>query len=93
MSYWLREVAGWTLLLTGIGVLALVVVMLFYGAVWQSAPMAVVGIFLFRGGIHLIKVALAARICERTATMLREPPPMDVQISRRSIRRGSSDRT
>jgi hypothetical protein len=74
MTYWTREIAGWLLLAFGVGVLAMVIVALSNGHVWQSGPMAVVGIFLFRGGIHLLKVALAARVCERTAAALREPP-------------------
>lgn len=91
MSYWIRELAGWMLLTTGICILAYVLMMLSQGMVWQSAPMGVIGIFIFRGGIHLIKVALAARICERSAAALREPPP-EQALSRRNSRREMSDR-
>jgi hypothetical protein len=85
MSYWTREIAGWVLLAFGVGVLAMVIVSLSNGLVWQSGPMAVVGIFLFRGGIHLLKVAMAARVCERSIAALREPPTElpDLRRSRR----------
>jgi hypothetical protein len=77
MSYWVRELAGWALLALGLSVLGLVILQLANGQVWQSTPMAVVGIFLFRGGIHLLKVALAARVCERAAAALGNPPPLE----------------
>jgi vacuolar-type H+-ATPase subunit I/STV1 len=68
MSYWVREIAGWLLVLLGLG-------MFFVVYDWCSPPkrlifgggiMAVVGIFVFRGGIHLLKVAIAARVCMQT---------------------------
>jgi hypothetical protein len=32
----------------------------------ECGPLTVIGIFLFRGGIHLLKVAVAARVCSQT---------------------------
>lgn len=64
MRFWLREVAGWVLL-----VLGLYFFYLCYRRVgdehWivEGWVLAVVGIILFRGGIHLLKVAVAARAC------------------------------
>jgi uncharacterized membrane protein YidH (DUF202 family) len=75
MSFWLREIAGWTLLGLGLVVFAVTLSFLVRGAVWPTVSMTVIGVFLFRGGIHLLKVALAARICEQAAVALREPPP------------------
>jgi len=73
MSYWLREIFGWILVLIGLAVFFLNILMLIGGAVFSSAAMTVIGIFIFRGGIHLLKVALAARVCEQTAAHLRGP--------------------
>src|SRR5947208_16295896 len=76
MRFWLREVAGWSLVGIGLVVFSLVVYLLAHGHVWQTTTMAVVVVFIFRGGIHLLKMALAARICEQAALALREPPPL-----------------
>jgi hypothetical protein len=66
MRFWIREIAGWLLVLLGIYVI--------YGALCEisarpspkifSAPAwLVAGFIIFRGGIHLLKVAVAARVC------------------------------
>jgi len=73
MSFWLREVVGWILVMIGLAVFFLNILMLIGGAVFSSAAMTVIGIIIFRGGIHLLKVALAARVCEQTAAKLRGP--------------------
>lgn len=66
--FWFRELAGWMLLLTGL--------LIFGFCLWSltqppapgvigllEAPfLTIIGIFVFRGGIHLLKVAVAARI-------------------------------
>jgi hypothetical protein len=76
MRYWLREVAGW--LLVGLG---LFFFLLTYGfcerhEIFEAWPIAVIGIFVFRGGIHLLKVAIAARICQQAQDRLYpEAPP------------------
>lgn len=73
MSYWLREFFGWALVAVGLAIFGLVILHLIEGLVYQTVGMTVIGIFVFRGGIHLLKVALAARICEQTAAHLRVP--------------------
>jgi hypothetical protein len=65
MRVWTREIAGWALTILGL--------MLFYKCyvlltgqfhyIWEAAILMIVGVFLFRGGIHLLKVAVAAQIC------------------------------
>jgi hypothetical protein len=64
--FWIREIAGWVLLVLGLAAFYIVYfVLLRNGRIFESGPMALVGIFLFRGGIHLLKVAVAARICQQ----------------------------
>jgi hypothetical protein len=70
MTYWIREAAGW--LLVGIGVLMFLVVYDYCERRWifEAGCMTVAGVIVFRGGIHLLKVAVAARICRQTQDRL-----------------------
>jgi hypothetical protein len=63
MRYLSREIAGWLLLLLGIYVFYICFEFVSRRHVFEAAPMVVIGIFLFRGGIHLLKVAIAAEVC------------------------------
>lgn len=65
MRFWLRELAGW--LLVGLGLLAFYLCyrMLLQHDVLGAWPMTFIGIVLFWGGIHLLKVAVAARLVAR----------------------------
>jgi len=64
--FWLREVAGWALVLLGLLTFGVCwFVLLRNGKVFAAGPTVLIGIFLFRGGIHLLKVAVAARICRQ----------------------------
>jgi hypothetical protein len=65
MRFWVREIAGWALVL-----LSLLIFYICYDllvspahAVIETGSLTIIGIILFRGGIHLLKVAVAARIC------------------------------
>lgn len=72
MRLWTREVAGWVLL-----ALALY---LFYRSyalltdenhyVLEGGTLTVIGIFLFRGGIQLLRIAVAAQVCREAQERL-----------------------
>ncbi len=72
MRYWIRELAGW--LIVGIGLLLIYVAYemcdRYQPRILEAWPMAICGIFVFRGGIHLLKVAVAARVCLQTQERL-----------------------
>jgi hypothetical protein len=60
---WVREIAGWMLIAAGVAG--------FYGAYWLFAntphllgglALVVATCFVFRAGIHLLKIAVAARM-------------------------------
>ena len=64
--FWTREIIGWICIATGL--------FLFYvsyfgllrnGYIVESGPTVIMGFVVFRGGIHLLKVAVAARICRQ----------------------------
>jgi hypothetical protein len=63
VSYWLRELGGWALVLLGIYAFFLAYHFCLIRQIFEAWPITVFGIFLFRGGIHLLKVAIAARAC------------------------------
>ena len=85
MKFWFREVSGW--LLVGLSLVAfyLCYLMLRNHDITEAWPLAFIGIVVFRGGVQLLKVAVAARLwgqaqenAARTAVVSRprvQPPP------------------
>ena len=61
MSYWWREVAGWVLVALGLFAFLQAYNLLLNKRVFEAGPLVVIGIIVFRGGIHLLKVAVAAQ--------------------------------
>jgi hypothetical protein len=73
--FWSREIAGWILLLLGLGIFYLCFAFLAQQLVVQAIPLTVIGIFVFRGGLHLLKIAVAAEVCleARDRTRVQRP--------------------
>jgi hypothetical protein len=68
MRYLWREIFGWVLV--ALGVLMFLwsgLLLTLYHGIFESGPLTVAGIIVFRGGIHLLKVAVAARVCTEAA--------------------------
>jgi hypothetical protein len=65
LRFWLRELAGWALVGLGLYVFLICFATLLDPApkLLEAGPLTVIGFILFRGGIHLLKVAVAARVC------------------------------
>lgn len=62
MTVWLREVAGWVLLGAGLAAFAVCYfVFLLNRRVVETIILGMMGVIVFRGGMHLLKVAVAAR--------------------------------
>lgn len=74
MSFWFRELAGWALVALGLAMFALIFFYVSEGQVYRTMSIAIISVFVFRGGIHLLKVAVAARVCEQTTAKLNQPP-------------------
>lgn len=86
MRFWWRELAGWALVLLGLAVFYVCILFLLGSphAILEAPTLAFIGFILFRGGIQLLKVAVAARICART----QEPvAPARGQAARPALRR------
>jgi hypothetical protein len=71
MRFWVREVAGWLLVLLGVAAFGLSIRFLTQHYYIESGGASFIGLFLFRGGIHLLKVAVAARVCLQAQEKLR----------------------
>jgi hypothetical protein len=68
MRYYWREAIGWALVALGVAIFIWAAILLtVYQGIFESGPMTIAGIFVFRGGIHLLKVAVAARVCADAA--------------------------
>ena len=63
MRFWTRELAGWVLVGLGLFIFWKCYVLLMDHYFLQSGSLTVIGLIVFRGGIHLLKVAVAARVC------------------------------
>lgn len=64
--FWVREVIGWALIALGVITFAICYfVLIRNNKILAAGPTVLMGIFLFRGGIHLLKVAVAARLCQQ----------------------------
>jgi hypothetical protein len=70
MRFWARELAGWLLVLVGLYGFVLVYQLCLARRLLEAWPMALVAIIIFRGGIHLLKVAVAARVCRQAQDRL-----------------------
>jgi len=68
MNFWLREVAGWVLVVIGLWIFLMCFQFLSATHIFEAWPAALVGIIVFRGGIHLLKVAVAARVCTQASS-------------------------
>jgi small neutral amino acid transporter SnatA (MarC family) len=67
MRFWTREMAGWALVVIGLVAFGASYLFLLSLAYIEAFLLIPVGVFIFRGGIHLLKVAVAARVCMDTA--------------------------
>jgi hypothetical protein len=80
--FWIREIAGWALVVLGLWLFYVsYFVLLRNGYIIQSGPTVLMGIVVFRGGIHFLKVAVAARVCQQ-APMEAKPKTQRVEMTR-----------
>ena len=76
MRLWTREIAGWGLVALGLYVFYRDYEILTDGNhfIVEGGMLTLIGIFLFRGGIQLLKIAVAARVCLETQERLERYP-------------------
>jgi hypothetical protein len=74
MRFWIREFAGWVLMVLSLYVFYYVFRLLTDPRRYvEGGALTLIGIVIFRGGIHLLKIATAARICLEAETQMKEP--------------------
>ncbi|HEV3444170.1 MAG TPA: hypothetical protein VG099_05970 [Gemmataceae bacterium] len=92
MRFWTREMAGWALVMLG-----LFAFYKCYGLLTaddhrliEGSALTIVGIVIFRGGIHLLKVAVAAQVCAEAQHRLQDEKRTPAQAGRYYSRSPSS---
>jgi hypothetical protein len=78
MIFWVREMLGWLLIALGLYIFYIAMQMLLReGPLILEAPgFIAIGFIIFRGGLHVLKVAVAARVClEARKTLDQEQAP------------------
>lgn len=64
MRFWTREIAGWLLVALGLFVFYICIsLLLTTNKILEGGALTLIGVIVFRGGIHLLKVAVAAQVC------------------------------
>ena len=65
MRYLVYEIAGWALVVLGLYAFYQAFLMLVSEEphIFESVPATVIGFMIFRGGLYLVKVGVAARVC------------------------------
>jgi hypothetical protein len=76
MIFWIREIAGWILVLLGLLIMGNCLAWIENRQVVGASFAAGMGIFVFRGGIQLIKVAVAGRAVLHAEQLARNPSPI-----------------
>jgi hypothetical protein len=75
MRFWIREIMGWLLVLGGLYgfFICLSFLVSEHAKIFEAAIFCVPSVFIFRGGIHLLKVSIAARLAAQTETRIARP--------------------
>lgn len=72
-AYWSREIAGWLLILAGLFFFWQSYALLLNKRVFEAAPVSFIGFIVFRGGIHILKVAVAAQVARNLPESFQAP--------------------
>ncbi|MCE9564836.1 MAG: hypothetical protein K8U57_22610 [Planctomycetes bacterium] len=84
-AYWSRELAGWLLILAGLFFFWQSYSLLLNKRVFEAAPVSFIGFIVFRGGIHILKVAVAAQVARNLPDTLQPSGRRVVRPPVRSI--------
>ena len=82
MAYRIREALGWLLILAGLSAFWLAYTFLLNKRLFEASPIVFIGFVVFRGGIHILKVSVAAQ----AARELPDLAPSNRRSSSTSVR-------
>jgi hypothetical protein len=84
--FYVREVVGWALMVLGLWLFYQSYTFVVNKNYIGSGPTVLMGIVVFRGGIHLLKVAVAAKVCQQAPAETRPSAvrPQPVRPQRRA---------
>ena len=74
MIFWIREILGWLLIALGLGSFFWVYELCAAGKFVELVAPIIVGIVVFRGGVHVLRTAVAARVCQQAQDRLYPAP-------------------
>ena len=79
IRFWLRELMGWLLVILGLCIFYICFAILLnpQPSIFEAPILSVIGIMVFRGGIHLLKVAVAARVAMAAQVEVQKAPAAD----------------
>ena len=76
--YWFREIVGWFFILLGLWLFYVSYFVLMQNNLYvQATPTVIMGLVIFRGGIHFLKISLAARVARQ--------PPIEEQRTKSRV--------
>src|SRR5689334_10568446 len=81
-AYWSREIAGWLVILAGLWLFWATYEKLSNKRLFEAAPMAFMGFVVFRGGVHLLKVAVAAQAARALPQSAAQPAKRPRPVAR-----------
>ena len=95
--FWVREIAGWLLIILGLYAFKVAYSdLIMMGKPVQAAPLVFMGFIIFRGGIHLVKVAVAIRLSREGLEEARKRSPTrspsKLVVERRTVIPGTGER-
>ncbi|MCS6866573.1 MAG: hypothetical protein RMJ56_00630 [Gemmataceae bacterium] len=74
LVYWSRELAGWALIACGLWFFWEAYLLVMNKRLFAAAPTVFIAFIIFRGGVHFLKVAVAAQAARSLAESYAQPP-------------------
>ena len=79
IHFWVREILGWLMVILGIYIFGVALAILLNPPapareprILEAPAVVLIGFVVFRGGIHLLKVAVAARVAMQAHAQVRK---------------------